>query len=270
MTINPDPLNKTLWLTFLIFLYGNVFSIPKKSSRNLLFSMFGVAHHEQKEKTQKKEYTVRKKKDWEKYALWVSILGLIISSLLTGVIALKSFELTQQSNDIAQQSLNLQTYPPIIAPISNRIYLDEYVDYYTSGTNQTSITSGGTYNFSVSILSPIGGKLNVSIENFTAVDYANILDKDKLNKTELVNQNNLQTQINDKIISSGLNQKDFSIPLWVRIYPDSNRMNFTDAQYFPVGILYLKASFYDVQNMTTNQEFSEVVIAKVAFERSPE
>ena len=200
------------------------------------------------------------KTGWEKYALIVSVIGLIVSSSLTAGLAFYSFQLTEQANTIAQKSLDLQNYTPIIVPKTDRIYLN-YEGYLPIGENQTLVYSSGLFNFSLTVFTPNDGIVEIKIENLTAFEY--ISDSDKLDLTRL--GTNYADSNYEQFVNSGVSSKDFSMYLKASIYSNDEilqqQTELETDQYFPVGILYVKATFTDVLDSTVTKEFSELVFS---------
>jgi hypothetical protein len=198
---------------------------------------------------------------WEEYALIVSVIGLIVTSSLTGALAFYSFKLTEQANSIAQRSLDLQSYTPIIVPKTetNQIYLN-YEGYSPVGTNHTEIISSGLFNFSLTVFTPNDGLVEVRIENFTEFEY--LSDSDTLNSTFLGTNSTY-----DQFVNSGVSSKDFSMFLKAGIYFNNEALQqqtaFEIDNYIPVGVVYLKAIFTDVLNSTVTKEFSELVMTSI-------
>jgi hypothetical protein len=196
---------------------------------------------------------------WQKYALIVSVIGLILTSFLTAGLAFYSFRLTEQANSIAQRSLDLQSYTPILVLKTDLIYLN-YDGFLPVGANQTVISSSGLFNFSLTVFTPNDGLVEIKIENFTEFEY--LSDSDKLNLTHFGTNSTY-----DQFVNSGVSSKDFSMFLKARIYFNNEALQQQTAleidHYIPVGVLYLKAIFTDVLNSTVTKEFSELVMISI-------
>lgn len=201
----------------------------------------------------------RKKPDWEKYTLVISIIGLVVTSVLTAGLTAYSFVLTDKATDIAQKSLDLQTYQPLVVPNTAVIYLDK--GYAPDYLNQSE--ADGWFNFSITVLTPIGGILSVKALNYSTDGYDNFLLPEKANKTEYSTEE-FQYSNHDQVIDSGLNQKSYSIPLKLYYYPDFSKLQDTgtSSEYIAIGTLYLRATFRDVAGNIVVKDFSEMVVAR--------
>jgi len=203
-----------------------------------------------------------KKSDLEKYTLVISIIGLIISSSLTGAIAIQGFDLTGQSNRIAEKSLNLQNaelnYSAIIVAHQERfgVFLNDG-GWYLNGTTPP-IYSLGTYNGSLTVDTPRTGIVSVQVENFTVQDYDSMLLPNTLNSTTVHVDQYYQYINHDLFVDKGLQTIDFSIPLSTYTYPNPEKLRYgSEPNIFIIGILFLNATLKDNQNINTTIEFSQ-------------
>ncbi len=147
------------------------------------------------------------KKDLEKYALIISIIGLIVSSSLTAILTFYGFQLTEQANSIAQKSLDLQNklsdFTPNIILDADYVHLDGGV-LYTSETS-SFIESFGVYNFSILVFTPYFGTISVDINDFDA--FGPILKPDKVNLTDLNCEFWYDRKSHEQPVISGLNKR---------------------------------------------------------------
>ena len=111
--------------------------------------------------------------NWEKIAVYVSIISLAVATISTSAIAIYSFQLTTKANDIADKSLQLQimqnNYEPKITvsnPQTVGLYHDDsFFDNWTTATE-----CYGWLNGSINIMTPHVGTVSIVISNFSKSD----------------------------------------------------------------------------------------------------
>lgn len=198
------------------------------------------------------------KPDWEKYALVVSIIGLIISSSLTAGLAFYSFQLTEQANRLTERSLELQNmqtnYTLAIITNPNQI---AFLDGDGHFQNDTSTSCFGWLNGSVTVISPYYGTLSIYIINFTVSDDYRSLLPAKVNLTHVSPLQDYLKMYENIPVVTGLNPTfNFSFLLGASMYPDPQKLPSPQGIFVtPIGFLLLEAKIDSLTGSTFPKYF---------------
>jgi len=198
---------------------------------------------------------------WDKIAVFISIISLAISLGLT----IHSFDLTAQANRLTERSLELQNiltnFTSVIVANPERGYLTDEFPY--SNDTVFASYSHGYLNISLTVITPHYGTLSIEVQNFTVVDYYNMLTPEKVNLTT-VTKTSEYDKYEDYVVT-GLNKLSFSIELQARAYPNPQKLPTNGETQFPIGVLFLEAKLLDAQTnkISTRNEFSTVIYVTI-------
>ena len=200
----------------------------------------------------------KKKDNWEKIAVYISIISLAVATLSTSIIAFYSFQLTDKANDIADKSLQLQImlngYPTKIT-VSNPqtvvlIHDDSFFDNWASPSE-----CHGWLNGTINIMTPYVGTVSLGKSNFSRSDDYSYLLPEKKNLTT-VEFDYYRQAVNDEFnVGEGLTGYNFSLPLVASLYPNPEKLPTNSDSIFPIGYLLLEAKFVPRANSTIQSEY---------------
>jgi hypothetical protein len=179
-----------------------------------------------------------------------------------------SYDLQSQANSLSEKNLELQNMlsnsTPII--IANPEHSSDYPLNeswpFSNLTADLPIVSTGWLNGSLTVITPHYGNVIVEIINFTAGDYSNDLNPEKVNLTTVTStlEYNYSTHANPVI--QGLNQLTFNISLEAMFY--LNPQESATYSLFPLGVMYLEAKLFDAQSQITyTQLFTSLIFVTV-------
>ena len=214
---------------------GQVLNLNSKESRI----------EEIKTESEKKQ---SEKGNWEKTAIIISIISLIVSTSLTAVIAYTSYQVIEKADNIENNSLLLQImqngYTPKIS-VSNPqiVVLQQENSLFDNWTSPTECY--GWVNGSINIMTPQVGTVSISISNFSISDDYSYLLPEKTNLTIVEPVPSYYPQgINDVYnVGEGLTGYNFSLPIEASFYPNPEKLPVNTDSIFPIGYLLLKANF---------------------------
>jgi hypothetical protein len=204
---------------------------------------------------------------WQLIAVIVSVI-FGVSGIVVGLVQTEvSYDLQSQANSLSEKNLELQNMisnsTPII--IANPEHSSDYPLNeswpFSNLTADLPIVSTGWLNGSLTVITPHYGNVIVEIINFTAGDYSNDLNPEKVNLTTVTStlEYNYSTHTNPVI--QGLNQLTFNVPLEAMFYLNPQR----SATYslFPLGVMYLEAKLFDAQSQITYTQLFTSLIFEV-------
>ena len=193
-------------------------------------------------------------KRWDIIAVVISILSLVASLLFSSY----SLILANQANSLTEKSLNLQNFASIIAPNTERIYLEGGGSYSVFQTE--SVHSFGQVNITLTIITPHYGNVTLEWKNFTPSDPYFNLDPYKINQTR-VSSTTLEYSKPTRYVVSGLNTITFDVDFDAWIYP--NRLKLDAESLVFIGGISLKSTLFDAQStLMTTKEFHVLVFVE--------
>jgi len=204
--------------------------------------------------------------NWEKYGIFVSIISLVIGVIGTTSTAYVAI----QANNLAQKSLDLQNYTPIITvnlDLTHRLFQDG--GYFANGTT-IPVTSYGNLNCGLTVISPHYGEVNITIANFTVFDVGGVLNQEKRNLTTVTFPDFYTLENNEQSVFAGVNQLSFVMPLQASYYPNATMIpqnsNSSNPFLAQIGILYFKVMLFDAQpklHLSKTETFSASIMVSI-------
>ena len=216
------------------------------------------------------EKSIKKKgitipKNWDKFAVGISLVSLVLSFVL-GFVAFQSLDLAEKANNLTEKSLELQimqqNYPIFMSANIEPIILDSG-GHYTIWDDlyNFSTTNSGWLNGSITIITPHKGTVSINKEKFYPDDVYSNLIFNKANQTT-VDFMYPDEERDPMIVPDETNILNFSYRLRAEYYPDPNKI-FTipeDNRIIPIGYLHLEVKFETPAGLTSFEYLDSTVL----------